>query len=78
MAARRAAGHSAAARLGEDSSVSMGELVDLLRGGRWSKLISAGDTVSASDTTPVGRGVIFCEIHRATGGISSIRFFVSD
>jgi Nuclear transport factor 2 (NTF2) domain len=78
MAARRAAGHSVAVGLGEDSSVLMGELVDLLRGGRWTKLIAAGDTVSASVTTPVGRGVIFCEMHRATGGISSIRFFVSD
>ena len=55
----------------------MGELVDLLRGGRWPKLIAAGDTVSASITTPNGRGVMFCEIDGAARGISSIRYIVS-
>ena len=77
MAARRSAGHSAAVCLGENSSIPMGELVDLLRGGRWPKLIAAGDTVSASITTPNGRGVMFCEIDGAARGISSIRYFVS-
>jgi hypothetical protein len=78
MAARRVAGHGAGVYLGEDSSVSMGELVGLLRGGRWTKLIAAGDTVSASVTTPNGRGVIFFEIDRAARGIGRIRFFGAD
>ena len=75
MAARRAMREGAAVSLGEDTPITLGELVDRLRGGRWTKLIAAGDTVSASVTTPVGRGVIFCEIHSATTGITRIRYF---
>jgi hypothetical protein len=77
MGARRAAGHGAAVRLGEDSPIAMGELVGMLRGGRWSKLIAAGDTVSASVTSPTGRGVVFCETNGTAGGLSRIRFFGS-
>ncbi len=57
--------------------MTVGELVDRLRGCRWTKLIAAGDTVSASVNTPVGRGVIFCEIPSATTGITRIRFFAA-
>jgi hypothetical protein len=77
MGARRAAGHGAVVSLGDVSSIAVGDLVDRLRGGRWTKLIAAGDTVSASLATPAGRGVIFCEIDRAAGGIGRIRFFGS-
>ena len=77
MAVRRAV-RGAAVSLGEDTPLAIGDLVDRLRGGRWSKLIAAGDTVSASVITPSGRGVIFCEIPTATGGIKRIRYFGSD
>jgi Nuclear transport factor 2 (NTF2) domain len=61
--------------LADGAAPSVGELVDQLRGGRWSKVIAAGDTVSASVTTPSGRGVIFCGIHGATSGITRVQYF---
>jgi hypothetical protein len=75
IAARRALGQGASVSLGEDSPVAVGELVERLRGGRWSKLIAAGDTVSASVSTPSGRGVLFCDMQSAAGGITRIRYF---
>ena len=61
--------------LGEDTPTTVGEIGDRLRGGRWTKLIAAGDTVSASVRTPAGRGVIFCQIHSAASGITRIQYF---
>jgi hypothetical protein len=75
VTARRAVSDNAAISLGEDSPVGIGELADRLRGGRWTKLIPAGETVSASVTTPSGRGIIFCEIRSAAEGISRVRYF---
>jgi len=77
MAARRVLRRGAAVSLGEDTPVAIGEFVDRLRGGRWSKLITAGETVSASVTTPSGRGVLFCESDSAAGRINRIRYFGS-
>jgi hypothetical protein len=78
VTARRAVRHGAAASLGDDTPTSVGGLVDRLRGGRWTKLIAAGDAVSATIRTPTGRGVIFCEIHSAASGITRIRYFGAD
>jgi hypothetical protein len=50
-------------------------LIEQLRGARWSKLIAAGDTVVASVTTSAGRGVMFFDIPSAAGGISEIRYY---
>ena len=75
LAARRAVRDGAAVSLGEDTPVAVGELVDRLRGGRWTKVIAAGDTVSASVNTPSGRGVVFCEIDSAASGITRVRYF---
>lgn len=75
MTARRAISHGAAVSLGEETPLAVGELVDRLRGGRWTKVIAAGDTVSASVHTPAGRGVVFCEIRSASAGITRVRFF---
>jgi hypothetical protein len=61
--------------LADGAVSSVGELVDQLRGGRWTKVIAAGDTVSASVITPSGRGVVFCEIPSATGGITRVQYF---
>ncbi len=74
---RRVMRRGAAVSLGEDTPVAIGELVDRLRGGRWSKLITAGETVSASVATPSGRGVLLCESNSAAGGINRIRYFGS-
>jgi hypothetical protein len=76
ITARRALGNSAITH-GEQTPISLGECVDRLRGGRWSKLIATGDTVSASVTTTTGRGVIFCEIPSAARGIARVRYFGS-
>ena len=57
------------------AALGLSELIGRLRGGRWTQVIAAGDTVSASITTPSGRGVIYCEIHSATGGITRVQYF---
>ena len=74
MAARHALSQGAAVSLGNDTPIAAGELV---AGGRWATSIAAGDTVSASVTTPSGRCVIFWEIPSATTGITRIRYFAS-
>ena len=60
---------------GEDTPMAVGELIDAVHGGRWTKMIGAGDTVSASVNTPSGRAVVFCEIAGAKSGITRIRYF---
>ena len=51
------------------------DLIEQLRGARWSKLIAAGDTVVASVTTSAGRGVMFFDIPSAAVGINEIRYY---
>lgn len=75
LAARRALGSGAVVSLGEETSTVVGEFVDRVRGGRLTKVISAGDTVSASVHAPSGRGVVFCEIPSAATGITRVRYF---
>jgi hypothetical protein len=75
LSARRALSDGALVSLGEDAPFALGQFVDSVRGGRWSKMIATGDTVSASVHTPSGRGVAFCEIARATGKVIRIRYF---
>ena len=72
--ARRALGSGAISR-GEADSMTGGEFVERLGGGRWFKMIATGDTVSASVDTPSGRGVVFCQIDRAAGNISRVQYF---
>ncbi|MGH3674423.1 MAG: ketosteroid isomerase family protein [Mycobacterium sp.] len=77
LAARRALSNDAVIGLGEATGATAGELVDRLRGGRWTKSIASGDTVSASVHTPSGRGVIFSEIGSVPTGITRIQYFGS-
>jgi hypothetical protein len=72
---RRALSGGAAISFGEETPMAVGEFVDRLRGGRVSKMIAAGDTVSASVTTPSGRGVVFCETPSAARDTTRIRYF---
>ncbi|RDH74648.1 transporter [Mycolicibacterium moriokaense] len=75
MTARRALGRGAEVTLGEETPTGAGDLIERLRGGRWTKLIAAGDTVGASVNTPSGRGVVFCELPTAANGIARVRYF---
>jgi hypothetical protein len=75
MTVRRALSRGAAVSFGEKEPIAAGEFVDSVRGGRWFKMIAAGDTVSVSVSTPSGRGVVFCEIVDATTGITRVRHF---
>jgi hypothetical protein len=74
MSVRRAVGDGAIDN-GETNPLSVGDVVDRLRGGSWTKMIATGDTVSASIDAPSGRGVVFCEIDGAAKGIARVRFF---
>ena len=75
VTSRRLMRGAAAVSVGEQIPISVGELVDRVRGGRWFKMIAAGDTVSASIDTPAGRCVVFCEIPSRTSTIGRIRYF---
>ena len=70
---RRALGGGAIS--GGQSPMAVGEFVDHLSGGRWTKMIAAGDTVSVSVHTPSGRSVVLCEVPTAAGGISRVTYF---
>lgn len=74
ITARRGLGGSAITH-GEQTPMSLGDLVDRLRSGRWTKMIATGDTVSASVRTPAGRGVVFCQTRSATTHIAGVRYF---
>ncbi len=71
VSARRALSRGAVVSLGEETAITVGDLVDRVRDGRWSKVIAAGDSVSASISTPSGHGVVFCE--SGVGGTPEIR-----
>jgi hypothetical protein len=60
---------------GDERAIAVGQFVEHMRGGRWTKMIAAGDTVSATVHTPTGRGVVFCEIPGAAVGITRVRYF---
>ncbi len=75
VSSRRALIGGATVSAGEQKSLPMGEFVHRVRGGRWFKMIGAGDTVSASLRTPAGRGVVFCEMNGATSKIARLRYF---
>jgi hypothetical protein len=75
LTARRAVARGAAITVGAKTPMVVGELVERLRGGRWRKVIAAGDTVSASVYTRAGRAVIFCQIPSAATGITRIEYF---
>jgi hypothetical protein len=74
MSARRLLGDGAITH-GEEAPITVGDIAEHVRGGRWTKMIATGDTVSATVHTPFGRAVVFCEIPRATAGINRIRYF---
>jgi hypothetical protein len=75
MTARRALSDGATVTHGQETSTSVAEFVDSVRGGRWSKMIATGDTVSASVDAPSGHGVVFCRTPSATRGIVRVRYF---
>ena len=75
LAARRELSRGAIVSVGDEAPIALGEFVDRTRDGRWTKVIAAGDSVSASITTPSGRGVVFCELAGAGPAISRIRYF---
>lgn len=74
VTARRMCGDRATTH-GESDPMTVGDFTGRLRGGRWSKLIAAGDTVSASVDAPSGRGVVFCETRSGAAKIARIRYF---
>jgi hypothetical protein len=75
LTVRRSLARRAGVSRGEKDSMTIGEFVAALRGGRWTKMIATGDTVSASVTTPSGRGVVFCEFRRKADRVGRIRYF---
>jgi hypothetical protein len=71
---RRALGRAAISS-GQVNPMAVGEFVDHLSGGRWTKMIATGDTISVSVHAPSGRSVVLCEVPTAAGGITRVRYF---
>lgn len=76
-AAHRALTGAATVTRGDGEPLTVGDFVERIHGGRWFKMIAAGDTVSASVATPTGRGVVFCSIPRAARRIGRLRYFAT-
>lgn len=74
VTARRALGDGAIT-YGDEVPIAIGAFIERGRGGRWTKMIGAGDTVSATVHNPSGRGVVYCEIPSAARGITRVRYF---
>ncbi|OBJ49334.1 ketosteroid isomerase family protein [Mycobacterium sp. 1423905.2] len=74
-AALRALSPSATMTLGDDDALDSTELLEQLRGARWTKVIGAGSTVTVSLATDHGRGIIFVDVAWRGNQINEIRYF---
>ncbi|BDB42320.1 hypothetical protein Mkiyose1665_48420 [Mycobacterium kiyosense] len=71
----RALSPSAPITLGEHDPLDVTELIEQIRGTRWTKIIGAGSTVAASVTSDHGRGILFAEVPWRGHRINAIRYF---
>ncbi|QLL05413.1 nuclear transport factor 2 family protein [Mycobacterium vicinigordonae] len=71
----RALSPGAPVTLGDDDPLDAGELIEQIRGTRWTKLIGAGSTVVASVSSDHGRGILFADVPRRGHQINAIRYF---
>ncbi|MGW4841283.1 nuclear transport factor 2 family protein [Nocardia brasiliensis] len=69
-------GHYAVVELPAGTPVSLEEFTNRARNMRWSKLIAAGRTVSASVRIGEARGVVFVDFTAGSPHIASVRFFL--
>ena len=75
LAALRALSPTAAITLGDNDPLDLAELVEQLDGVSWTKMISAGPTVTVSLNSAHGRGIMFADVAWRGNAINQIRYF---
>jgi hypothetical protein len=75
FAAADALSSTAAITLGDNDPLEIAELAEQLDGARWTKMNSAGSTVTVSVNSAHGRGIMFAEVAWRGNAINRIRYF---
>jgi hypothetical protein len=75
FAALRALSSTAPITLGDNDPLDIAELVEQLDGAGWTKMNSAGPTVTVSLNSAHGRGIMFADVARRGNAIDRIRYF---
>jgi hypothetical protein len=74
-AALQAVSPTATITLGDNDPLDVAELVDQLNGASWTKMNSAGPTVTVSLNSGHGRGIMFVDVAWRADAINQIRYF---
>jgi hypothetical protein len=74
-AVAHALSRTATTTLGDTDSLDVAELVEQLNGVNWTKMNSAGPTVTVSLNSNHGRGIMFADVAWRANAISRIRYF---
>jgi hypothetical protein len=74
-AASRTLSSTAPITLGDTDALDVAELVEQLGGARWTKMNSAGSTVTVSLNSAHGRGIIFADVAWRGNAINRLRYF---
>jgi hypothetical protein len=61
--------------LGDDDPLDIAEFVEQLNGAGWTKMNSAGPTVTVSLPSAHGRGIMFADVSWRGDAINQIRYF---
>jgi hypothetical protein len=75
FAAAEALSSPAAITLGDNDPLDIAELAEQLDGARWTKMNSAGSTVTVSLNSAHGRGIMFADVAWRGHAINRIRYF---
>jgi hypothetical protein len=74
-AASRALSPTASITLGDADELDVAELVEQVGGARWTKMNSAGSTVTVSLNSAHGRGIMFADVAWRGHAINRLRYF---
>ncbi|MFZ1175760.1 MAG: ketosteroid isomerase family protein [Mycobacterium sp.] len=77
LSASRVLSPTAPITLGDNDPLDLAELVEQLDGVSWTKMISAGPTVTVSLRSGHGRGIMFADVAWRGNAINEIRYFAA-
>lgn len=75
LSARRMLSATAAITLGDNDPLDLAELVEQLDAVSWTKMNSAGPTITVSLNSGRGRGILFADVAWRGNTINQIRYF---
>ncbi len=78
VAVRRRLSGDVPVTVGDGDRISASDLAARLRGGRWRKAITAGNTVTAGVEVDGQRGVLFTDVGSGPGAVTAVRLFIED